>query len=469
MATVAVTPVTFAQQAQALVCDGFTTEELSFSGATLINGANLQPGAVYEFTNIAPGINGQLEILGFFNGASLNAIDNDGLLTNNLNPELRPNPAGNGFVSFRISFINAATGLPEPLTISATQIDVDGDNAGLREFVEYENTFSQFTVDASTELVVNASGPSGASFDRFESTTTLTAPGIDPTATDNIVRVIYSNVTSYDYRIGTLGNGTTTRLNSTGFDCPALPNPVNTIPIMTADLVTDKALGAGSSSTPSVGDTVNFEITVTNNGPDSATNVTLTDSLPIGLTPTANNGTVTNGTFTAGTWDIPLLTSGATATLTLEGTVDAGQAGNVITNTLAAPATSDADDPSTVGDDLTESVTVMLLDADFSITKTNSPGTNGNIDQANDTLNSGDITTYTIEVTNNGPDTVSGAIITDIVGPGLTCAASDPVSITGDGVPAGSSTIADLTGAGVVLAALADGETTTLTYDCTVN
>ena len=45
------------------------------------------------------------------------------------------------------------------------------------------------------------------------------------------------------------------------------------------------------------------------------------------------------------------LASGATATLTLSGTVDVGQGGNTITNITTA-ANGDQVDPSTVGDDL---------------------------------------------------------------------------------------------------------------------
>ena len=132
------------------------------------------------------------------------------------------------------------------------------------------------------------------------------------------------------------------------------------VPTPEADLVTTKTLAAGSSATPSVGDTVAFDITVTNNGPDAAANVALSDTLPLGLTATGNNGTATAGTFSGGNWTIPSLANGASATLTLEGTVDAGEEGNTITNTLAGPATSDADDPSTAGDDLTEAVIVAM-------------------------------------------------------------------------------------------------------------
>ena len=111
--------------------------------------------------------------------------------------------------------------------------------------------------------------------------------------------------------------------------------------------------------TPDEGDTVTFQILVTNNGDFDATGVSLTDFLPPGLTATANNGTVSQGSYSAanGIFGIGDLAVGQSATLILEGTVDAGQGGNTITNVTTA-ATGDQRDPSTVGDDLDESVVV---------------------------------------------------------------------------------------------------------------
>ena len=98
----------------------------------------------------------------------------------------------------------------------------------------------------------------------------------------------------------------------------------------TTDLVTVKTLASGDA-TPDVGDIVTFDITVTNSGPGVATNVDLTDLLPAGLTPTANNGGITQGSYdpATGLFTIGTLAVGQTATLTLEGTVDAGQGGNL--------------------------------------------------------------------------------------------------------------------------------------------
>jgi uncharacterized repeat protein (TIGR01451 family) len=85
------------------------------------------------------------------------------------------------------------------------------------------------------------------------------------------------------------------------------------------------------------------------------------------------------------------------------------------------------------------------------------------------TVLSGSTVTYTVTVTNIGPDTITGAIVTDVVGSRVTCPAGNTVTITGSGVPAGAYTIANLTGAGIALDALASSQSAILTYSCQVN
>ncbi|MEP2173130.1 Ig-like domain-containing protein, partial [Nonlabens ulvanivorans] len=132
------------------------------------------------------------------------------------------------------------------------------------------------------------------------------------------------------------------------------------IAVGNANLVTVKTLMSGDS-TPAEGDTVAFAITVTNNGPDDATNVSLVDAIPAGLTATINNGN-TGGdqpsTYTDPNWTIPFIASGQFVTLNIEGVVDAGEDGNTITNSTTAATTPDQTDPTTAGDDLNESITV---------------------------------------------------------------------------------------------------------------
>jgi uncharacterized repeat protein (TIGR01451 family) len=133
-----------------------------------------------------------------------------------------------------------------------------------------------------------------------------------------------------------------------------------------ADLVTEKTLISGNP-VPEEGDSVTFQIAVTNNGAAQATGVSLVDQLPAGITFTGSSAT--QGTYNAATglWTVGTIDEGAVAVITLTGTVDVGQAGNTITNITTA-ATGDQIDPSTVGDDLEESVSPLVV-ADLGIAK----------------------------------------------------------------------------------------------------
>ena len=118
----------------------------------------------------------------------------------------------------------------------------------------------------------------------------------------------------------------------------------------------------------------------------------------------------------------------------------------------------------------TASVSVTVAPSiDLRLTKTNTPGVNGEVDQASDTLLSGTTTTYTLVVNNNGPDAAIGALVKDTVGTGLTCPGTNAVTITGNGVPSGSFTVADLTGPGITLGTLTSGQSASFSYSCTVN
>ena len=178
-----------------------------------------------------------------------------------------------------------------------------------------------------------------------------------------------------------------------------------------ADLVTVKTLASGDA-TPDEGDTVTFLITVTNNGAAQATNVALTDLLPTELTATGGNGAISQGSYnaTTGLWTVGTLNTGAAATLTLEGTVNAGAGGSTVTNVTTA-ATGDQPDPSTVGDDLTESVVVNNA-ADLVTVKTLASG--------DATPDEGDTVTFLITVTNNGAAQATNVALTDLLPTELT-------------------------------------------------
>jgi hypothetical protein len=108
------------------------------------------------------------------------------------------------------------------------------------------------------------------------------------------------------------------------------------------------------------------------------------------------------------------------------------------------------------------------LTANLSITKSNTYTPAQPSDLPNDTVLSKSSTTYTLVVTNNGPGAVTGEVVRDTPVSGLTCPSGNAVTISGNGVPAGSFTIANLTGAGIALGTLGVGQSTTLRFTCTV-
>ena len=189
-----------------------------------------------------------------------------------------------------------------------------------------------------------------------------------------------------------------------------------------ANLVTVKTLASGNS-TPAEGDTVTFQIVVDNNGAAQATNVSLTDLLPAGLTATANNGVASQGSYDAvtGVWTIGTIANGSIATLTLEGTVDVGEGGNTINNITTA-ATGDQPDPTSIGDDLTESVAVDD-NANLVTVKTLASG--------DATPDEGDTVTFQIVVDNNGAALATNVSLTDLLPAGLTATANNGVASQG--------------------------------------
>ena len=132
-----------------------------------------------------------------------------------------------------------------------------------------------------------------------------------------------------------------------------------TAPGRQADLSVTKT---ASNLTP--GNTVTFTVNVTNSGPATATGVQVRDLLPAGLTFVSSTASI--GTYTAATglWNVSVLNSGATATLTITANVTTTGAK---TNT-AQVAFADQFDPDSVPNN-----SVTTEDDQASVTITPSP------------------------------------------------------------------------------------------------
>ena len=201
-----------------------------------------------------------------------------------------------------------------------------------------------------------------------------------------------------------------------------------------------------------------------------------------GITPSAGWACTPNTGFPINAGSVAIactstaaIAAGATnqAVATISVTPKAGALPGPINNTATIPAGSGGD-ISTANNSSSTTTTLSLPQADVSITKTNTPGVNGNVDQAADTVVSGTASNYTIVVTNSGPNAATGVVVQDTPVAGISCPAATPVTCSStaspSACPAGALTVANLT-AGVTLGTLpatAGGNTATFVFGCSV-
>ena len=128
----------------------------------------------------------------------------------------------------------------------------------------------------------------------------------------------------------------------------------------TADLGLEKT---ASTADPVSGGSLDYDLTVTNNGPDDALGITVTDTLPAGLTfVSASNGTAdcseADGTVTC---TINELADEASTTITIATTVDAGTVGEVVNTAELQTASNDAN----LDNDSSEVSVTVFMGGDF--------------------------------------------------------------------------------------------------------
>ncbi len=167
---------------------------------------------------------------------------------------------------------------------------------------------------------------------------------------------------------------------------------------------------------PSVpaGTDARFEVTVHNEGPSTASAVTVSEQAPAGLTVVGATPSTGSWSPLDGVWAVGTLAPGQSATMTITArTLVDGS----FTNT--ASVASAVADPDT--DDRVASASVTATpSADLSVTKTVST----------DPLPQGGAVTYTLVVANAGPSTATGVILADDLPPELTGATTSSAGCT---------------------------------------
>jgi large repetitive protein len=200
----------------------------------------------------------------------------------------------------------------------------------------------------------------------------------------------------------------------------------------------DVAVTKTASPAAVAGTNVTFNVTVTNNGPSNATNVSLADVLPANTTFVSlaqNSGPSFTCGHAAGTitCTIATLNVGATAAFTFVANVGAGATGSLL-NTAAVSTTTA--DPGSLNN-TASATTTLSTSADVAVTKT-----------APAAVVSGSNVTFTIAATNAGPSSALNVSLTDVVPATLTFVSmtqiTGPVFTCGQAAGTVTCTIASL-------------------------
>jgi len=191
------------------------------------------------------------------------------------------------------------------------------------------------------------------------------------------------------------------------------PDPSNNTDSVTetpryADLAVTKRVDDPS---PNVGGQVTFTVEITNLGADEATGVAVRDLLPTGLTfISAGASAGTSYDPATGIWTVNTLPVGGVEILTILAAVaESGRFTNV-----AAVSAADEYDPDQTNN--RDEATVTTREADLAVVKT-----------VNDARpNVGDVVTFTITLSNEGPDVANNVTLTDTLPAGLQFIAATP-------------------------------------------
>lgn len=295
----------------------------------------------------------------------------------------------------------------------------------------YTITVTNNGPDQADNVTITDTLPVGVSFDpaissaNCSGTTTITctigtlASGASDTAGIGVTAT----------SVGTYGNSATVTTSTTD-GTPGNDTLASGSVVISASADVGISSHTASATIVTVGDNVTYTITATNNGPSPATNVTIADTLPVGTTyvsATPSAGTCT-GTGPV-SCNVGTLNVAASATVVVVVTTTATGS---LSNSVAVAAT-EADVNTANDSDVNSSVTVNPPSADLSVSHA---GPNGVL------IN--DPASYTITVSNNGPDTSTGLTLTYVLDANLTFVSATSATATCAGGATTTCTLASL-------------------------
>lgn len=207
------------------------------------------------------------------------------------------------------------------------------------------------------------------------------------------------------------GNISNTATVDSGTPDPNPDNNTSTVvtPIITPEPSADLSIVKTSAPNPvQPGGTLTYTLTVFNAGPNAAENVVITDNIPADLTnPEYSLDGGTTWQPWTGTRSFSILNTGDSLVVLIRAAVSPFTSGSII-NT--ATVRSDTPDPNPDNNTSTETTEITgSNESDLSVSKSVQPAV----------AIPGELLTYTVTVTNNGPDSAQDVILYDDIPPEL--------------------------------------------------
>lgn len=326
-----------------------------------------------------------------------------------------PNPSNNSATN-TVSSTNATATADLALTKIA-----DATNVLVGQEVDYLLTVTNLGPNDASNIVVNDFLPSGVTFisagalDDFSSYNPSTGLwSITNLAAGNsatLVMTVQVTGTGPQYNFASITTSSPMDTNSANNSALAV---VNGIPTGGNTPEADVGITKTASSTViQAGDQVVFTLTVTNGGPDNASNVVVEEDMPGEI---ATLGAVAGGGSTydpsSQLWSIPALANGATVSLVITGLVNTPDLGGDLVAGIANTATivqSQPYDPDVSNNSATVQLNTTVATADVALGKS--------VDVSS--VQVGGTVNFTITLTNLGPDSIPQVIVEDDMPAGL--------------------------------------------------
>ncbi|MET0736084.1 MAG: hypothetical protein ABWY55_10650 [Microbacterium sp.] len=324
---------------------------------------------------------------------------------------------------------------PDFTTSSKTVANLAGRTPALPgDELEYTLTYPNTGQDPATNAVVTDTLPAGTTFVSADpSSGTCTGSGTSVSCAAGTIGVGQTWQARVRVAVGPDAGGTTLRnaavlaytAATLGRDLTYVVAPA----VIDVAAIADLSIAKTMTPDPGVaGGEVTSTLSITNDGPNAATGVVLTDQLPEGTT--LVSATTPQGTCAAAggalTCDLGSIANGATVVVSVVVAVPSSSSAASVVNVAAVSSTTSDPDPT---DNSAGASVALIREADLAVAKTVSP----------ESVVPGTTTSFTVTVTNNGPSDAVDVLATDTVAdptltitsasaPGATCSVGGEVA-----------------------------------------